>query len=136
MNRKLPIFELMTPSPHTIASEMTLSKAQEMMRDHHIRHLPVQHGGKLVGVLTERDVRLAFSVHPSAKDLPVDDVMVEEPYSVEGETPTIDVLKEMVAHKYGCAIIRNKQGRAIGIFTLLDAAAALARVLSAEGSDR
>lgn len=121
MNTANPIKKYMTKSPHTIGEDIALSTAIEVMREHQVRHLPVQYGGKLVGVLSERDVRLALSVHPTAKDLKVGDIMTEEPYSVTMECPLQQVAAEMAKHKYGCAIVENEQGRAIGIFTAVDA---------------
>ena len=47
----------MTTTPHSIGGEQTLETASRMMREHHIRHLPVLHGGKLLGVLTDRDLK-------------------------------------------------------------------------------
>ena len=44
------IDKYMTPMPHTIGYDIPLKTALEMMRNHGIRHLPVQKGGKLVGV--------------------------------------------------------------------------------------
>src|SRR5437879_4833811 len=50
------IRDYMTPAPHTIGVEQPLAVAAALMQAHHIRHLPVLHGGKLVGILSERDV--------------------------------------------------------------------------------
>lgn len=125
MNQSHPIKNYMTKCPYTIGEDIPLSRAMEMMREHQIRHLPVQTRAKLVGVLSDRDIRLALSVHPAAKDLKVGDIMTEEPYSVTADCPLEQVAAEMSRHKYGCAIIENEQGRAVGIFTLLDAAAIL-----------
>ena len=47
--------ELMTPSPHGIRQEQPLSAGYRSMREHRNRHLPVLHGGKLVGVSSQRD---------------------------------------------------------------------------------
>lgn len=91
------------------------------MREFHIRHLPVQRRSKLVGILSDRDVRLALAVHAAAKDLQVGDVMTEAPYSVSPECSLEQVTTEMGKHRYGCAIVENEKGQAIGIFTAVDA---------------
>jgi acetoin utilization protein AcuB len=52
------IQKYMTPMPHTIGSDQSLQKAHELMREFKIRHLPVLKGGKLVGILTDRDIAL------------------------------------------------------------------------------
>src|SRR5690349_6370677 len=43
------IREYTTASPHTIARNRSLSVAGRLMRDHHLRHLPVLDGGRIVG---------------------------------------------------------------------------------------
>lgn len=124
------IKDVMTASPHSVGDDLPLNKAIEMMREHHIRHLPVQSGGKLVGVLTDRDVKLALSVHPAAKDLLVSDIMTEDPYAVSPNTSLDKVLPVMANHKYGCVIVQGDKGRAIGIFTATDAVRMLGEVLN------
>ncbi len=80
------ILKFMSAMPHTIGSDQPLNRALEIMRQHRIRHLPVLDGGKLVGVLSDRDVKLGASFADS-EELTVDDVMTPEPYSVLPEAP-------------------------------------------------
>ena len=40
-------------------SAMSLAEVQRLMRDHHIRHMPVVSGKRLVGMITDRDIREA-----------------------------------------------------------------------------
>jgi acetoin utilization protein AcuB len=55
---KPTIQKYMTPTPHTIGQEQTLQVAHDVMREHGVRHLPVLEGGKLVGLLSQRDLHL------------------------------------------------------------------------------
>ena len=51
---------LMTPLPATVGPETPLRAAITLMRERRIRHLPVvEEGGRLVGMLTDRDLRHA-----------------------------------------------------------------------------
>jgi CBS domain-containing protein len=43
----------------TATPEMSLAEVQRLMRDHHIRHMPVVSGQRLVGMITDRDIREA-----------------------------------------------------------------------------
>ena len=82
------ISHFMTRSPHTIGVDRTLAQAHRVMREHRIRHLPVMAGGKLIGIVSERDLHLletlkdtdplqatveeamstdVFAVHPNAR---------------------------------------------------------------------
>ena len=120
MSKTYPIKKYMTQTPRTIGEDIPLSKATEMMRDHRIRHLPVLLGGKLVGILSDRDIKLALSIHPSAKDIKVGDIMTEEPYSVTEDCPLDQVVAEMSKHKFGCAVIEDGHGHVTGVFTAVD----------------
>lgn len=118
MKRKTmpPIMKYMSSMPHTIGQDIPVKTALATMREYRIRHLPVQYDGRLVGVITDRDIRTAASF-ASGGDLTVGDVMTQDPYSVKPETPTCEVVKEMAAHKYGCAIVQQDNGKVVGIFT-------------------
>jgi CBS domain-containing protein len=51
-----PIQEIMTQKMITVRPEQTLEECLELMTKYHIRHLPVQDGEKLVGIVSMRDV--------------------------------------------------------------------------------
>jgi acetoin utilization protein AcuB len=51
MSKPIPIVQkYMTTSPHTIGDDQPMALAHQIMREHHIRHLPVLHGSKIVGL--------------------------------------------------------------------------------------
>jgi acetoin utilization protein AcuB len=128
-NKPLAISKFMTPSPHSIGVEQSLSVAHAMMREHHVRHLPVLHGGKLVGLLTERDARLVESLKDvDAQQVTVEDAMSQSVYVVAPDAPLSSVAREMAEHKYGSAVVMEK-GKVVGIFTTVDACSALASLL-------
>jgi acetoin utilization protein AcuB len=56
----------MTRDVITITPDQSLRMAKERMRKHNIRRLPVVRDGKLVGILTDRDVRQAWAHPPPA----------------------------------------------------------------------
>jgi acetoin utilization protein AcuB len=126
----MPMIEkFMTVMPYTIEQEMTIKTAMKMMRDHQVRHLPVQQGGNLTGVLSDRDVKLAGSLSFSSADLKVEEVMTPSPYTVTPQTPVDRVVFEMAEHKYGCAIVRQENGKVVGIFTAVDGLRVLGEIL-------
>lgn len=113
------IDKVMTAMPHTIGKDIPIKKALEMMREYQIRHLPVYDGGKLVGVVTDRDIKLASSFKHSG-ELLAEDVMTPDPYTVKPDTPLGTVVAEMAEHKYGCAIVVQDNAKVVGIFTTVD----------------
>ena len=97
---------------------MPIKKAAEMMQEFRIRHLPVQKGGALVGVITDRDIKLARSFEEAGTgDSKVEDVMSPDPFTASPEAALDEVVLEMAEHKYGCAIIQQQNGKVVGIFT-------------------
>ena len=122
------IQKVMTAMPHTIGADITLKKAMEMMREFRIRHLPVQKAGQLVGVISDRDIKLARSFQGPG-ELLVDDVMSPDPYVIAPEAQLDEVVLEMAEHKYGCAIVQQPNGKVVGIFTDNDALRVLGETL-------
>ena len=122
------IMKYMTGMPHTIGYDIPIKKAVEIMREGGFRHLPVYDAGKLVGVITDRDIKLAASFTGSA-ELKVGDVMTPDAYTVGVDTPLDTVVSEMAEHKYGCTLIKQDNGKIVGIFTTVDAMRVLAEIL-------
>lgn len=122
------IQKYMSSMPHTIGADIPLLKAIDEMKANSIRHLPVQRSGKLVGVLTERDVRLASGFDEVSK-LKVEDVMMPDPYSVHPDAPLDVVVLHMAEHKLGCTVIEQDNGKVVGIFTATDGLRVLSEVL-------
>jgi acetoin utilization protein AcuB len=124
-----PILDYMTPTPHSIGSDQTLAMAQKLMKEHRIRHLPVLSGGKLCGLLSEREVKwIATLASVDAAKLTVEEAMIEEPFTVDPDTALDEVASTMAKERYGSALV-TKDGHVIGIFTSVDACRALAELL-------
>lgn len=114
--------------PHTIGQNMSIKKALDMMRVNHIRHLPVENAGTLVGLLSDRDIKLATAFSDGA-ELTVEDVMVTEPYTVVPQASVDEVVLHMAEHRFGCAIVKQENGKVVGIFTATDGLRVLGEVL-------
>ncbi len=119
------ITDYMTKSPHTIGQEQSLEKAHLLMREYSIQHLPVLHGGKLVGTVSLRDLDLTEGfdgVNPS--DVRVEEAMSLEPHFVSPEASLKEVVSHLVDKGYGSAIVMQGN-EVIGVFTAIDAMRAL-----------
>jgi acetoin utilization protein AcuB len=128
--KKLEIQSVMHPFPHTIGVDQKLSLAKEMMLEHNIRHLPVQKGGQLVGVLTDRDINFALAVDGTTpENLTVEEACTLEPYLVAPTESVATVARRMAHDHIGCTLIAQN-GKLIGIFTTVDACRVLSEALS------
>jgi acetoin utilization protein AcuB len=130
MTKPIPtIQKFMTTTPHAVGVDQPLRLADSMMKKHGIRHLPVLDGGALVGVLSDRDLRLIEilrDVDPAK--ISVEEAMSSEAYAVSPEAGLDDVAETMATHKYGCAVVMQNN-HVVGIFTTTDACRALADLL-------
>jgi len=130
MTKPIPTLQkYMTTTPHSIGVDQTLAKAHEMMREHGIRHLPVLTGGRLVGLVTERDLRLVESlkdVDPHV--VKVEDAMSTSVYAVRPDSPLDEVVGTMGQKKYGSAVVMQNE-KVVGMFTTVDICRAFAELL-------
>jgi acetoin utilization protein AcuB len=121
MPMNLTIDRFMTRDPHTIGVGQTLATAHRIMREHKIRHLPVLENGKLVGIVTQRDLALVETLRDVDPDLvTIEEAMTGEPCVVGPHAKLAHVAREMASHKYGCVVVVER-GFVVGIFTTVDA---------------
>lgn len=131
MKRIPSVKTVMTPFPYSVDANAPVADAQEFMRQHQIRHLPVMDGDKLVGIVSDRDIKLMLGpdfAYPDGRELTVRDVMVRDPYVVDLGTRLDVVLAHMAAHHLGSALV-TREGRLAGVFTVTDACRAFAEHL-------
>lgn len=127
--RNLTMRDVMTPAPHSIGREQMLTTAHELMRTQDVRHLPVLHGGKLVGILSMRDLHLVETLPGTdPRTTRVEEAMTHDVFSVPPEAGLQGVALAMAERKLGSAVVMQ-QGRVVGIFTTVDALRVLARLL-------
>lgn len=130
MSKTIPtVQKYMTYVPKSIGFDQTIEKALDYMRELRVRHLPVLKGGKLVGILTDRDVNLVMGFNDAdPKTMTVDEAYTPDPYFTKPDAKLDEVASEMAEHKYGCAIVVDNN-KLVGIFTEVDALRALSDLL-------
>jgi len=125
------IREYMTPSPVTIGVEQSLREAHQVMRSFSIRHLPVLEHGKLVGIVTERDLQLLESFRDvDQRTTSVREAMTIEPFVCHPDDAIELVARTMAQRKLGSALVVC-DGQIIGVFTSSDVVRALADAMHA-----
>ena len=126
----IAIRKYMTAGPHTIGREQSLTAAKQLMHKSHVRHLPVLHAGKLVGVISERELDVIEAL-PGSKQLLVEDAMVPDVYTIAEDAPLETVAAEMARLKVGSAVVL-KGNDVVGVFTAVDGLRALADLLTSQ----
>ena len=109
-----------------IGPQQSLLQASQLMRGHDIRHLPVMHGGELLGLLSQRDMYLVETLSDTpAAEIRVEEALTREPFLVDPEDSVQNVASRMAARKIGSAVVA-RGGKLLGLFTVTDALRALA----------
>lgn len=126
----VPVDEFTTPDPITASEEMTIDDLRNLMQKHGIRHLPVLRGKTVVGVISDRDVRLVAGLTGAQKlQVRAADIMAAAPLTVRSTTPLDEVAYEMSDKKVGSVIVEDEDGQFLGIFTATDALNALVEIV-------
>lgn len=120
----------MTTAPHSIGKDQTIHKAEEMMRELGIRHLPILDGGKLFGLVSDRDLKFIEGFRDvDPKKVKLADLSITDVFTVSPNAQLDEVCDQMAENKYGCAVVMDN-AKLVGIFTWVDALRAMSKLLS------
>jgi len=126
----------MTKSVLTIKPHDTLKQARELMMKHRVNQLPVIVDDKVVGIVTDRDIRDAYpsslrlmrgkDVDDFADSYTVEEVMTYNVITMSPDAPLREAAQRLRKQRFGAVPI-VEHGKLVGIITrsdLLDAALA------------
>ena len=107
----LAVKDLMTVNPITVLPDAPLQTVLEMMQREGFRQLPVMEEGKLIGIITDRDIRGAVNFSPAKNELDeqkrtlnalvVRNFMTKNPLTVTLDTPAYRAAEIMSIYKFG-----------------------------------
>lgn len=123
--------DIMTPDPTTVSTTDSIGDALDTLVELDIRHLPVVDGGRLVGLLSDRDLRtyalparIEFNNPEKAAarlNHGVSELMSGDVVSVSQEDEVIDLVRLMIDHKFGAVpVVDPVEGTLVGIVSYLD----------------
>lgn len=128
MSKEIPtVQKFMSYDPVSLDADKAIVDAENLMRDLGIRHLPIVENGTVVGILSDRDIKLAKSIVQAADAIQVRHICQNDVYCVEPNTPIDVVVDTMADHQYGSAVV-VQNGKLVGIFTTVDACRTLAEI--------
>ncbi|HXZ43931.1 MAG TPA: CBS domain-containing protein, partial [archaeon] len=134
----MQVKERMKRDPITVKKDDSFRYALKIIRKEGIRHLPVLDGKKLVGIVTDRDLRQAapspattLEVHELnylLERLKIEAIMTKKVITVAPESSLLDAAKLLMVHKIGCLPV-VEQEELVGIITEKDLLQALVELL-------
>jgi CBS domain-containing protein len=114
--------EIMTRSVTTATREMSLREVAALMRDGDMGSIPVVENGKLVGIVTDRDIVVRAVADGRSADVPIGDVMTTEVFSARENDFVFEAIRLMGNKQVRRVPIINDAGELVGIIAMADVA--------------
>ena len=122
--------EWMTPNPVTVNPTDTLPEAVQLMKSGGFRRLPVMEGGKLVGIVTDRDCKEAmpsdatslsiWEINYLLAKLRIGEIMSKSLVVVQDFMPLKSAAELLLKHQIGGLPVVDDGGKLVGILTATD----------------
>ncbi len=122
------VSDLMVINPNTVHPDTPLSQVLQLMRDVACRHLPVLENGILIGIISERDIRLAVNVPAldmdavrsyEMREMTVGEMMTPDPITAD-PTSTLQQAAQWLNANTISALPVVDDGVLVGIITVFD----------------
>lgn len=130
MFENVRVRDCMTHPAITVAPNMSVRIANQIMRDYHIRHLPVVKENRLVGILSSGDIRRAmpssattlsvWEIHALWDKVTVESTMSRHLVTVKPSTLILEAVRLMYVHHFNSLPVMNNAEQLIGILTEVD----------------
>ena len=126
----MTVADVMVRDLITVSPDADLKEAVDHMNAAHIRHLPVVKSGRLVGIVSDRDIRL-FGMAMSGDedgdlrfsiglDVSVREVMQREPVLIDPDADVREVLDLMIEDRVGAIPVVDEDEHLLGIVSYVD----------------
>jgi acetoin utilization protein AcuB len=137
----LTVNDLMTVIPSTVTPNTSLRNILGIMKSEGCRQLPVLDNGKLVGIITDRDVRLIMNspvtLHGRWQDeelldkVTAESCMTPNPITVSPQTPLSHAAEILSIYKFGALPVVEEE-TLVGIISVTDFLKYVAKELAAQ----
>ena len=114
--------EIMTKNVKTATRDMTLQQVAAIMRDGDMGAVPVVENGKLVGIVTDRDIVVRSVADGHGADAEIGDAMTGEVYGVKPDDFVFEAVRLMGDKQVRRVPVVNEQVELVGIIAMADIA--------------
>lgn len=114
--------EIMSKNVRTASSEMTLRAVAELMREGDMGAVPVVSGGKLIGIVTDRDIVVRVVAEGKDTSTPVAEAMTKELFTVKPDDFVFEAIRLMGDKQVRRIPVINENGDLAGIIAMADVA--------------
>ena len=127
--RTLRVSEVMTPSPVTVGPDDSLQHALDLLDKYHVHELPVVEKGRLIGIVTDGDLKLMTPAYPlfpdqdeirqALRDLKVASAMTVEPVVIGAEATLLEAAQVLYERSIGALLVADGD-RLSGVLSVSD----------------
>jgi acetoin utilization protein AcuB len=125
---KVRVVDVMTEAPLTVTPSQSAGDARQLMSERGFRQLPVVEGSKLVGIVSDRDIRLCvggeFGIDPEAREAalrtPVAALMTREIITLSPQDSLEQALQILIDARVGGIPVVDPSAGLLGIVTYVD----------------
>ena len=112
--------DFMTENPTVFSPAEDIAAAFSILSDKRIRQAPVVEDGNLVGIVTDRDLRMALIETNVAPGITVQNIMTPNPTVVREDSTIAEAGDIMTGKKFNAVPVVSKDGKLTGIITTTD----------------
>lgn len=124
----MKVVDVMTKNPLVMTLNETIGRADELMTENRIRQLPIVNQGRLLGIVTDRDIRsfladaslLEPDIRAKALNTRIAEIMTTQPLTLSPDDDLREAVELLVEEKIGGIPVIDEAEGLVGIVTYVD----------------
>lgn len=116
------IREAMTPAPTTVESGTSAQEAARLMKSENVGSLPLAEDGRLIGMITDRDLTIRVLAEGAGADTPVGEIASKDVVTIDPEQTLDEAARLMAEHQIRRLPVVEEDGKLVGILAQADVA--------------
>lgn len=126
----MEVNEIMRTDVAVLTPQASLRDVAELMRERDVRHIPVVENGRIVGIVSDRDMRLYVAdlfqsqgeteVESTRRALTIRNIMQSKPLYVDPSADVDEVVDLLLEYRIGAVLVSDSQGTLRGIVSYED----------------
>lgn len=125
----MPVGDLGPDDVVTASTDSELGKITETLASENVGAVVITEDESPVGIITDRDAALAIHQHDDVASISADDVMTEDPVTIQEDEEAIEISRAIAEHNVRRFPVVNDDGTLTGIVTLDDLVATIGEQL-------
>ena len=117
---QMRVKDFMTQNPVVASPTDNIQNTFQALINNGIHQVPVVSKGELVGIVTDRDLRIVLSEEISDPELNIGNVMSNNPVSVTDDLKIVEAAKIIRRRRFNALPVVDKKGELVGIVTVRD----------------